>query len=497
MIAATILGGAQELLRAAIADALFATGLGVLALAACRSLRDRWPSLRQALWTLVLLRLVLPPSLSHPWSLAALVRLWPASDAWSEGGAAGTPTGLSLDGLRAMAGGHSAAGSAWAGLAVGIWAVLVVALVCVDVRRLAACRRLVRSARPVVDPWLARRVVAWRDRLRVRRAVRVVTADVSISPFTVGLLRPVVFIPSQLLRPGRRDALRSALAHELAHVARCDALALGVERIVRRLYFFHPVAWLAARRLQEGRERLTDGLVLAHGLMGKRAYARGLLDVLQLDLQGVEAPTLHTTGGRVEMRILSILRSRGDERRQARAAGIAAAIVAVFLLPLGSGGPADATAMVRGDEKVTASSASRPLDNPLPGCRMSMAYGEAVHPIRHTPYLHRGVDLVAPAGTPVHAAADGVVETATSEYAPAPDSGSVLVIDHGRGTKTFYAHLGTIEARTGQRVRRGDVVARVGISGLTTGPHVHFEVWKGGEHVDPLSTVSGLPAAGR
>jgi murein DD-endopeptidase MepM/ murein hydrolase activator NlpD len=494
-VVAGILCGAHELLRAAVADALFATGLCVLVLAVSRALRGRWPSLRQALWTLVLLRLVLPPNLSHPWSLGALVRSWPASRAWAEGAAAGTPTGLSLGGLRELTSGQ--AGAAWAGLAVGIWAVLVMALVCVDARRLGACRRLVRGAQPVVDPWVARRVRAWRDRLGVRRPVRVVAADVRLSPFTVGLLRPVVFLPSQLLAPGRRGALGSALAHELAHVARCDALALGLERMIRRLYFFHPVAWLAGLRLQEGRERLADGLVLTQGLMGKRAYARGLLDVLQLDLQGVEAPTLHTTEGRVEMRIRSILGLGGDERWQARAAGLTAAAAAVFLLPLGSAGQSTATATAKSGPQPTASSLERLLESPLPGSRISMGYGEAVHPIRRTAYFHRGVDLAAPAGTPVHAAADGVVETASREYAPAPDSGSVVVIDHGRGTKTFCAHLGTILVRQGQRVRRGDVVAQVGTSGLTTGPHLHLEVWQDGEHVDPLSAVSGLPPAER
>ena len=154
-------------------------------------------------------------------------------------------------------------------------------------------------------------------------------------------------------------------------------------------------------------------------------------------------------------------------------------------------------AVVRDGETMPASSGSpsRSLDNPLPGSRMSMAYGQAVHPTRHTAYFHRGVDLVAPAGTPVHAAADGVVELATTAYAPAPDSGSVVVIDHGRGAKTFYAHLGTLLVRQGQQIRRGDTLALVGISGLTTGPHLHLEVWRDGEHVDPSSAVSGLPAA--
>ncbi len=495
-----LLGGAQDLLRAAIADALFATGFCVLALAVSRVLHGRWPGLGQALWTLVLLRLVLPPGLSHPWSLGALVRLWPAGG-WLEGGASGIPTGSSFGGFREMTGAPASAGSSWVVLVTGLWALLVLVLVATDLRRLGTCRRLVRSGRPVVDPWVASRLAAWRDRLRLRRRVRVVTAEASVSPFTVGLLRPVIFIPSALLSPGRREALSSALAHELAHVVRCDALALGVERTIRRLYFFHPAAWLAGLRLEEGRERLADGLVVSLGLMGKRAYARGLLDVLQLDLQGVEAPTLHTTEGRVKMRILSVLGSRGGGRRRAGGAGLAAGVVGLFLLPLGSGSAdqAAAAAMVKSNEKVAASSnsANRTLDNPLPGSRMTMPYGQAVHPMKHTPYFHRGVDLAAPEGTAVQAAADGVVETATARYEPVPDAGAVVVIDHGDGTRTFYAHLGKVAVHPGQKVRHGEKVAEVGLSGLTTGPHLHFEVWRDGEQVDPTSAVSGLATAAR
>lgn len=494
MTGAMVLHAAEELLHAAIADAVLATGLGVLALAMSRLLRGRWPSLGQALWTFVLLRLVLPPGLSHPWSLGALFGLWPGTRAASEGGAFGVPTGLSVEGLRQAAG---APGSDSLGLGLlGLWALVAVALACVDAGRVRACRRLVRAAQEVADPWVASRVAAWREKLGIRRPVRIVAAGASVSPFTMGLLRPVIFIPSVLLEPRRRAALESALAHELAHVTRCDALLLGVERVIRRLYFFHPVAWLAGLRLHDGRERLADGLVVSHGLMGKRDYARGLLDVLQLDLQGVEAPTLHTTEGRVKMRILRILGSGPDRRWQARTRGLAAVAVGAFLLPLGSGSgsPAEAETRAATSQGVAVPGGTAGLANPLPGRRISMGYGQTTHPTKGTPYFHRGVDLVAPVGTGVLAAADGVVETATTRYDKAPDAGSAVVVDHGSGSKTFYAHLGTLLVREGQRVRRGDVVAQVGLSGLTTGPHVHVEVWRDGRHVDPASAVAGLPS---
>ena len=488
MIAA-LLRAADQLLRAGMVDALFAGALCAVALAISRLLRGRWPSLRQALWTLVLLRLVLPPGLSHPWSLGALLPVWSAANRWSEGGAAGQPTALSA-GLSAAAEAHGISSPSWPGFVIAVWALLVVALAFVDLRGLLACRRLVRNAREVEGAGLARRLALWRRRLGIRRRVRVVAADERVSPFTVGILRPAIFVPAVLLQPGRLGALQSALAHELAHVARLDSFVLGLERVIGRLYFFHPAAWLAGRQLHDGREQLADRLVLSHGLMGKRAYARGLLDVLQLDLQGVGAPALHTTEGRVKMRILDILATKPDQRWQPRAAAVAAVSIGLFLVPLAPDVPArtnsaDATALPALDTSRTAA-VLHALANPLPGSRLTSGYGEARHPIKKTLHFHRGVDLAAPAGSEIHAAADGLVETATTRYKPTPDAGSVIVVDHGRGTKTFYAHLGTLAVRQGQQVRRGDVLAVVGMTGVSTGPHVHLEVWRDGEHAGPL-----------
>ncbi len=490
--------GAQDLLHAGIVNGLFAAVLCVPALAASALLRGRWPSLRRALWMLVLLRLVLPPRLSHPWSLGALVGFWPTAGAWSEDGGAGMPRAdVANAGRYARTGVSGSTTSPWVGLVILCWAAGVVGLVAVDVRCLRACRRLVGRATPVSDPWVSSRVASWRDRLGIRAPVRVVTGQVDVSPFTMGLLRPVIFVPSRLLEPLRRQALGSALAHELAHVARRDALGLRVERTIGRLYFFHPVAWLAGWHLQQGREQLADTLVVSRGLVERRAFARGLLDVLQLGLQGVEAPTLRTTEGRIKVRILSILRAGKDRPRVAVGAAV---VTGLFLVPLASGSSEEASHAPAGAD-ATGSPASEAagfaFDNPLPGGRLTMPYGQMTHPIRRTPYFHRGVDLAAPDGAEVRAAADGVVETATTAYKANPESGTVVVIDHGRGLKTLYAHLGVLMSHDGQKVRRGEVVARVGMSGVTTGPHVHFEVWRDGQQIDPASIVAGLAQAGR
>ena len=95
---------------------------------------------------------------------------------------------------------------------------------------------------------------------------------------------------------------------------------------------------------------------------------------------------------------------------------------------------------------------------------------------------HGGVDLRGPTGTPVYAPADGTVVLAE----PLTVRGNALVLDHGWGILTGYWHLSKIEVDVGQRVQYGDLIARIGSTGLSTGSHLHWEMWVGGVNVDPM-----------
>ncbi len=99
--------------------------------------------------------------------------------------------------------------------------------------------------------------------------------------------------------------------------------------------------------------------------------------------------------------------------------------------------------------------------------------------------MHKGMDFAAPAGTPIHAARDGVVEFAGTRGG----YGNTVVVDHGDGTKSLYAHASALLVEKGERVRKGAEIAQVGSTGRSTGPHLHFEVRRDGEPVDPASLL--------
>jgi murein DD-endopeptidase MepM/ murein hydrolase activator NlpD len=113
--------------------------------------------------------------------------------------------------------------------------------------------------------------------------------------------------------------------------------------------------------------------------------------------------------------------------------------------------------------------------------RISSRFGMRVHPITGRQRMHSGMDIAAPTGTPVRAAAGGVVSFAGSRGG----YGNTVIIDHPDGTQTLYAHKHTLGVQAGESVRAGQAIGTVGSTGQSTGPHLHFEVRRNGEPLDP------------
>jgi len=115
--------------------------------------------------------------------------------------------------------------------------------------------------------------------------------------------------------------------------------------------------------------------------------------------------------------------------------------------------------------------------------RLASGFGMRMHPIYKIMKLHAGLDFTAERGTEIYAAGDGVVEKADwmSGY------GQIVIIDHGFGYKTRYAHCSKYNVKPGQKVKRGDVIAFVGNTGASVGPHLHYEVRKNGKAINPVN----------
>ncbi len=128
--------------------------------------------------------------------------------------------------------------------------------------------------------------------------------------------------------------------------------------------------------------------------------------------------------------------------------------------------------------------AATPSIRPIKGL-LTSKFGRRTSPFTGLREFHKGVDLAAPVGTPIKAAADGVVTFAGAKGF----WGKMVIINHGHGMVTQYAHVHKFMKKTGESVKRGDVIALVGNTGRSTGPHVHYEVHLNGAPVNPLDYI--------
>lgn len=107
-----------------------------------------------------------------------------------------------------------------------------------------------------------------------------------------------------------------------------------------------------------------------------------------------------------------------------------------------------------------------------------------IHPIYKVRHFHTGIDFAAPRGTEIYATGDGVVREVVSKPG---GYGLHVIVDHGYEYKTLYAHMSRFKVRVGDKVKRGDVIGHVGSTGTSTAPHLHYEVIKNGEKVNPMN----------
>jgi murein DD-endopeptidase MepM/ murein hydrolase activator NlpD len=130
-----------------------------------------------------------------------------------------------------------------------------------------------------------------------------------------------------------------------------------------------------------------------------------------------------------------------------------------------------------------ATPAGLPLVGPI-----NSGFGLRKHPIYGNQRYHSGIDIGASVGTPIKATADGIVSFSSWHN----DSGYIVVLEHGHGFSSVYAHNKLNYVKVGQKIRRGEVIGISGSTGTSTGPHLHYEVWKSGGPVNPASVLKDV-----
>jgi murein DD-endopeptidase MepM/ murein hydrolase activator NlpD len=213
---------------------------------------------------------------------------------------------------------------------------------------------------------------------------------------------------------------------------------------------------LQAQEAQARQQRLAlDGLA---------AQRKLLLDAADAERQSVQTEVAHIAelSDAEEAALEALIREKQREEEAKRLAARRAARLAGVELPREPGAPGQLLWPVSG-----------PITSP---------FGWRMHPIMHRMILHRGIDIGVPTGTPVAAAAEGRIIVASYQGG----CGNMVAIDHRGGLSTMYCHMSQIFVSVGQEVQRGQAIGAAGSTGLSTGPHVHFQVMQNGNPVDPM-----------
>lgn len=494
-------------------ETVYSTAVCAVVLLLQWMLRKRSHHIQTGLWLLVFIRLVLPTDLSHPFSGRALIAHWfdtpvlESLNLWmgEESGEASLsmieddPVRTSNSGIFHLDGNA---------VLFVIWLVGASVLMILMMRRLVQYHRMIASGQDIIGCDARAILNEWRYRFGVRRSVRLLATKSSISPFTSGICKPVILIPESLLMRKHRSDLESVIAHEMAHIKRLDDLWIKLQNLIQIIYFFHPVVWIAGSRLQVGRECACDSLVLKQNRIRRETYARGLLNIIKMNTLGPDCVALIPSFSSERNKLFTRLkRMKGEHNmRGIHKIGMIGLLtgLAVFILPMATSkwqplkpGP-QLSAMVTVLAAATAQSAAQAeieaaaetetfasdfkLIMPVEGGKIVSGYGMRKDPLDGKLKLHRGVDIPEKEGTPVMAAADGVVEIAEFRKG----YGNFIEIRHGSKLITRYGQLEKILVKPGMSVKQKEQIGTVGQTGRSTGPHLHFEVRIDDEAIDPV-----------
>lgn len=342
--------------------------------------------------------------------------------------------------------------------------------------------------------------------------------DAPIAPMLAGLLRPVLLLPRHL-RDFEPAQQRLVIEHELTHLSRRDHLWMHLSFLLQTAQWFNPMVARLSKQMAWAQELGCDRTVLeGRPAAQRRAYAAAL--VTQMRMQALpDHGTALAFGGRVVDAVatrIGMIRDGVPAMPRAAAAVLgwaalpAILLASVMLQPalawrVETGGSTNTSGTVPATKMEPANGAARseeaaaamgagpaPLwQAPMEHLRVSAFFG-----IRHAPTgrQHGGMDFAAPRGTPIMAPADGIVITSTNNFRGEAKWGEVIVIEHAGGLRSLYAHMEQRQLREGARVMAGQQIGTSGASGKVTGPHLHLEVSRNGDNIDPQTLLGNLEA---
>ncbi len=337
-----------------------------------------------------------------------------------------------------------------------------------------------KTAQVVEEAHLLILIERWRQRYQLSRRVSVRTSSACNQAFTVGVFRPVIFLPEQLLSKLNSDDIDAVLGHEFAHIKRCDDIFVCFQLITKSLLFFNPLIWLSAWRIAALRERRCDQLAMKIGNLSPQNYAKSLLRVAELQVGSAlfnAEVVAGLTASTLSERVTAALSAQGQRFSYLPLLVVAAGLLVVNIIFIPNLGELPA---LRGD---AARALFKSLGAVAPMQRLSgtgnfteTGGNSCGLPVRG--HYHPGADFVpgVDGDHTVHAVAAGEIVTMTSLI---PNVGITMQIKHAANMISTYVHLTDTKLEPGDHVSAGEPIGVIG------NEHLHLEVRQNSRLVDP------------
>lgn len=276
--------------------------------------------------------------------------------------------------------------------------------------------------------------------------------------------------------------IHSILDHEMAHIKQKHSFDVLLSEIATALLWFNPFVFFHKKTLKRVHEYLADEYVLTKNHQAD-AYIQ---TVVNHNFFAAYSTTNHFSNQNIKKRIIMMTKNKSNKIKTLK---YSVFVPLVFILSLalskvnlGAQSP-PLTAKSTIENGVPDINPIKKADNP----KISNGYGYFVNPFTNKKTFHKALDISAKEGTPVYATISGNVVKA--EFIP-KSYGKVIVIKNNNGFSTLYAHLSKISVEKDQSIKKGQVIGYVGNTGMSTGPHLHYEVLKDDEHLNPAEYVS-------
>lgn len=368
------------------------------------------------------------------------------------------------------------------------WLIGLGGLLMIFYRRKQQFKNIICNSSQIHDDWITAICQNWKERYRLRRQIIIFVSDNYYSPFTIGIARPKIFIPQAVIDSNNQIILEAIIGHELAHIKRYDALWTQMQFLIQVFFFFYPVVWYAGKQLNQAREGFCDLMVIKQKQILPKQYAHSLIQILQFKTFGSfnypHAPALIGYKQSLKFRINQILENKIMNKKQILIHILVIILFGFTSLPMAS---------ILDDHDSKNKKSEYPGKNikenyfllPIKEGRIASGFGNRMHPKKKVIMHHNGVDIAAPKGTEVYAVADGVVDFAEFQ----DNWGNKIVLIHEQNFSSIYGQLSEILIKKRMHVKSGQLIGRVGDSGLSTAPHLHFELRENNEPLDPEELI--------